>query len=50
MSAVLERDANGALIRKAGVMSIVEAGGVVRGGDTIRVELPARPHHPLEPV
>jgi MOSC domain-containing protein YiiM len=50
MSAVLERGANGALIRKAGVMSIVEAGGVVRSGEAIRVELPARPHRPLEPV
>jgi MOSC domain-containing protein YiiM len=50
MAATLGRDENGALIRKAGVMSIVLAGGEVRPGDPIHVELPPEPHHPLEPV
>jgi MOSC domain-containing protein YiiM len=50
MAAVLDRDANGALIRKAGVMAVVLVGGAVRPGDTIRVELPAPPHSPLQPV
>jgi len=50
MKAVLDRDAEGNLIRKAGVMAIVLAGGVVRPGDTITVELPASPHQPLVPV
>lgn len=50
MAAVLDRDANGALIRKAGVMAIVLAGGIVRPSDTIAIELPAPPHSPLQPV
>ena len=50
MAAVLGRDADGKLIRKTGVMSIVIAGGEVRPGDTIAVELPPPPHQPLEPV
>jgi len=50
MAAVLDRDAEGNLIRKAGVMAVVVAGGVVRPGDTITVELPPPPHHPLQPV
>lgn len=50
MAAVLDRDDRGALIRKAGVMAIVLAGGNVKAGDPIEVELPALPHHPLEPV
>ena len=50
MAAVLDRDANGALIRKAGVMAIVLTGGIVRPSDAIRVELPPQPHTPLQPV
>ena len=50
MKAVLDRDAAGNLVRKAGVMSIVLAGGEIRPGDAIRVALPPEPHHPLEPV
>jgi MOSC domain-containing protein YiiM len=50
MAAVLGRDAHGNLIRKAGVMGIVVAGGEVRPGDPIRVELPPEPHRSLEPV
>jgi MOSC domain-containing protein YiiM len=50
MAATLSRDEQGNLIRMAGVMSIVLAGGEVRPGDPIRVELPAEPHRPLEPV
>jgi MOSC domain-containing protein YiiM len=48
--AVLDRDENGNLVRKSGIMSIVLTGGEVRPGDTIRVELPAQPHSALEPV
>lgn len=40
MNAVLDRDRAGNLIRKAGVMAIVLAGGDVRPGDGISVELP----------
>ncbi|GAA2312446.1 MOSC domain-containing protein [Streptomyces kunmingensis] len=42
--------ATGAIIRKAGIMSVVREGGTVRPGDLIRVELPAEPHRPLEKV
>jgi MOSC domain-containing protein YiiM len=50
MAATLDKDANGNLIRKAGVMGIVISDGDVRPGDPIRIELPAKPHHPLQPV
>ena len=49
MKATLARDERGELIRKAGVMGVVVAGGEVRAGDAIRVELPSEPHRPLEP-
>ena len=48
--AVLGRDAHGNLIRKAGVMGIVLAGGEIRAGDLIRAEVPAGPHVKLERV
>ena len=50
MSAVLGRDEHGAVVRKAGVMGIVVAGGLVRPGDAILVEMPSTPHRVLEPV
>ena len=50
MAATLGRDAHGHLIRKAGVMGIVLAGGEIRPGDPIRVELPPEPHRALAPV
>lgn len=50
MAATLDRAADGSLVRKAGVMSIVIAEGDVRPGDAIGVEMPAEPHRPLRPV
>lgn len=50
MAAVLDRDAQGQLIRKAGIMGIVLTGGDVRPDDPIRVELPPEPHRSLVPV
>jgi MOSC domain-containing protein YiiM len=50
MAAVLSRDENGNLIRKAGVMSIVVNSGTVYADDEIAVELPPLPHARLEPV
>jgi MOSC domain-containing protein YiiM len=50
MAATLDKDANGNLIRKAGIMSIVISDGDVRPGDPIRVEMPIAPHRPLQPV
>jgi MOSC domain-containing protein YiiM len=47
MDAVLARDANGQLVRKAGVMAVVVEGGDVRAGDAIVVELPAGEPRPL---
>lgn len=50
MAAVLDQDPQGRLIRKAGVMGVVVAGGEVFPGDRIRVELPPKPHQPLARV
>jgi len=50
MKAVLDRDADGNLVRKSGVMAIVIADGVIRPDDTIAVVLPDGPHEPLLPV
>jgi MOSC domain-containing protein YiiM len=49
MKQTLGRDEEGNIVRKAGVMSIVLAGGVVKPGDSIRIEAPAA-HVPLAPV
>jgi hypothetical protein len=50
MAAVLHRDSQGRLVRKAGVMAVVLSGGDVRAGDAVAVELPAPPHRRLEVV
>jgi MOSC domain-containing protein YiiM len=50
LAAVLDRDEEGNLVRKSGVMGVVLAGGDVRPGDAIEVELPAGQPRPLEPV
>ena len=50
MAAVLDYDADGSLIRKAGIMGIVHTAGEVTVGDAIRVELPPQPHRRLEKV
>jgi MOSC domain-containing protein YiiM len=50
MAATLNRAADGSLVRKAGVMSIVVAAGDVRPGDAIGVDIPAEPHRRLAPV
>jgi MOSC domain-containing protein YiiM len=50
MAATLARGPNGALMRKAGVMSIVLISGEVHPGDQIVVELPVPPYRALEPV
>lgn len=46
-SAVLDRDAAGNLVRKAGIMATVLAGGLVRPGDGIEATLPPLPHKAL---
>jgi len=50
LTEVLGRDADGSLVRRSGVMSVVRHGGEVRAGDPVRVELPDGPPQPLEPV
>ena len=50
MAAVLDRDPDGRLLRKAGVMSVVLVPGEVGAGDPIHVELPPPPHRRLEVV
>jgi MOSC domain-containing protein YiiM len=50
MAATLDKDTDGNLVRKAGIMSIVLADGDVRPGDAVRVELPGTPYRPLQPV
>jgi len=49
MAAVLDRDADGALVRRAGVMAVVVTGGEVAPGDPVAIDLPAG-HAPLAPV
>jgi MOSC domain-containing protein YiiM len=50
MDATRAQDASGNIVRLAGIMAIVLAGGEIRPGDEIRSELPAVPHHALQPV
>ena len=50
MQAVLDKDDEGNLIRKAGIMSVVVASGPVKPGDNIEALLPAPPFEKLERV
>jgi len=50
LAQVAVKQADGSILRKAGIMGIVVAGGVVRAGDAIRVEVPAGAGGRLEPV
>ncbi|MFE9929183.1 MOSC domain-containing protein [Streptomyces sp. NPDC005533] len=47
---VLHRDPDGTLIRRAGVMAVVEATGRIAPGMTLHAEPPPPPHTPLPPV
>jgi MOSC domain-containing protein YiiM len=47
---MLDRAADGSVVRKAGVMAVVRRGGVVAPGDPVAVELPPPPHQPLSTV
>ena len=50
MAATLAHDAGGNLVRRAGIMGVVLAGGEVRPGDAVRIELPPGPLRPLDRV
>lgn len=41
---------DGGIVRKAGIMTIVQTGGTAGPGDQIRIEVPRGPHIPLERV
>jgi len=47
---VVGRADDGTVVRKAGIMSVVRTGGVVRPGDVIKAVLPVGPHRRLERV
>jgi MOSC domain-containing protein YiiM len=50
MKACLDRDADGNLLRLAGIMTTVVVGGHIRVGDGVAVGLPAEPYRRLGPV
>jgi MOSC domain-containing protein YiiM len=50
LDAVLGRDDDGQLVRKAGIMSVVVRGGPIRPGDRIEVRLPTGVQHALKRV
>jgi MOSC domain-containing protein YiiM len=50
MEALLDPGPDGELVRKAGVMGVVLAGGDVSPGDAVEIELPPEPHVRLSPV
>ena len=50
MKATLDRDDAGNVVMKPGIMGVVLAGGEVRPGDPIGVELPPEPHVAMKKV
>ena len=50
MNALLDRAPDGTLVRKGGVMGIVERGGTVWAGDRMTIIPPETPHSELKPV
>lgn len=50
MRELVTRDDEGQVVRKAGVMAVVLAGGRVAPGDSVGVELPEGEHEALQPV
>ncbi len=50
MKATLDRDADGNVVMKSGIMSVVLAEGEVRPGDPVGVELPPEPHVRMQKV
>jgi MOSC domain-containing protein YiiM len=49
LARVIGHDADGSVVRRTGVMSVVVSGGVVRPGDALGIELPPE-HVPLQVV
>lgn len=50
LKVAVTRSEDGDIVRRVGVMAVVESGGTVALGDTIEVEPPPGPHVALEPV
>ncbi len=50
MKATLDRDGEGNVVMKSGIMGVVLAGGEVRPGDLIGIELPPEPHVRMQKV
>lgn len=50
LSTVLLKGRDGEINRKSGIMTVVNAGGVVRAGDVIQPIYPGEPYLPLERV
>ncbi|WP_409296838.1 MOSC domain-containing protein [Peribacillus sp. SCS-26] len=50
MDAVLDRDEDGRLVRKSGIMGVVTEGGPVLPGDSISITFPEMPYKALERV
>jgi MOSC domain-containing protein YiiM len=50
LAEVVRRAEDGSIVRLAGIMGVVSAGGIVRAGDPIAVRYPALPHRPLDRV
>ena len=50
LAEMIERKEGGSLLRKCGVMGVVERGGTVSKGQPIAMTYPQKPHRPLEPV
>lgn len=45
---MVEKNAQGKVVRKAGVMAVVLEGGIVNAGDSIEIIYPKKPHSALE--
>ena len=50
LAQVIDRRPDGEIVRKCGIMAVVEACGVISPGDRITVTLPPPPYHALERV
>lgn len=50
LAVAVTRDQAGAVVRRAGVMGVVERGGEVTVGDPVVVQRPPEPHQPLDRV
>lgn len=50
LAQVVERQPDGVIVRKCGIMAVVEASGAIAPGDRIAVMLPPQPHRALERV